>query len=88
MFTLFRAANVFVVAICFLAHAGAAEPPRLVHVTGYGAAKVAPDEVVIRLTLTTVAIIRTNGKPRGIAFDAASGAGFIANEEGWVDLVV
>lgn len=44
--------------------------------------------ILDRLTLTTEAIIRTDGKPRGIAFDAASGAGFIANEEGWVDLVV
>lgn len=44
--------------------------------------------ILDRNTLTTVGVIKTDGKPRGIAFDATTGAGFIANEAGWVDVVV
>lgn len=44
--------------------------------------------VVDRHTLTRVATIATGGKPRRIAFDAAGRRAIIANECGWVDLVV
>jgi len=42
---------------------------------------------VDRLTWQIRAILRPGGKPRGIAFDPVSRAGFVANEAGWVDSV-
>ena len=44
--------------------------------------------VLDREALTPVATLRTGGRPRRIAFDRGGRAAFIANEDGWVDLVM
>ena len=44
--------------------------------------------VVDRQSLTKVATIPTGGKPRRIAFDGSGRRAIIANESGWVDLVL
>ena len=41
-----------------------------------------------RQALTIVATIGTGGKPRRLAFDPCGRAASVANEVGWVDLVV
>jgi YVTN family beta-propeller protein len=43
--------------------------------------------VIDRRALTPIGSIRTGGKPRRIAFDAAGRCALIVNELGWVDLV-